>query len=749
MTKTFVLMLLTCLLAGASTAFAKDGAVSTGTTMVPFAQLSVTPTHVGPGCCYQFDLAQIWGVQGNVVRVVAQVMTPGVAVTSATNVSHPGALPTVTLQLISWPIPNGGLIPGAGVPGPSEVVQACFSAINAPGATIRFTGYDAQGNTSLVSLVVNVTIGENGECAGDVCTPPPWNMVAWWPMDEPTGSVVRNVVTGFGDGGFVGNPTHVLAQHVVNSLRFTTANDYVVVSNSFWLNLGTSDLSIDCWFRTTDPSTPVRVLVDKRADAPRKGYVFFISFLRIGFELADNGPSGGFTNYASDAIPSLADGNWHHLAVTVDRNNATGGGKFYHNGQLVPGSNGTFDPTGRQGNLDNPGDLWMGQRSLDAPAQALNGDLDEVEIFRRALSQPEIQRIYDHGTGGKCKDMMCTFWDVSTGAIGSGRPWTKFQIRNNSTGTRSYLWSIAGLPADPTQGCDVAGPTTFCSNSSAACTPYSSGTISSVAPGGTGTPSPRIIYFDPPTGFTSGGTEKACYRVTIMCVETGDVYTCDGLIQNNSTRVKAGLGGNGNPGIVNLPWGNVGQAQFAAVNVGTLAANFIWRIEAMPADMNTDGLGNVMRLNGLPPGTPVEGSIIIAPRATATIGVNFDFAEFDPLHFQDIILMSDLDGDGIKEEISSILCSTTLSNPTDIQPEPIQVLGLPSITAVRPNPTSSGTAFLFALPQLVDGVLAPGAHELQWDGRDNDQKAVAAGVYFLRGKALNGSALSGRVVIVR
>ena len=76
---------------------------------------------------------------------------------------------------------------------------------------------------------------------------------------------------------------------------------------------------------------------------------------------------------------------------------------MYVNGSLVH----TFNPTFRQGSLDNNTALWLGRHRANPCAGVSNffaGQLDEVEIFKRALTEPEIRDIFNAGSSGKCKD---------------------------------------------------------------------------------------------------------------------------------------------------------------------------------------------------------------------------------------------------------------------------------------------------------------------------------------------------------
>ena len=111
---------------------------------------------------------------------------------------------------------------------------------------------------------------------------------------------------------------------------------------------------------------------------------------KLGFQLAD-GIGKEWTNYVSDV--SIADGQWHQVTVTVDRDSHVGG-KFYVDGVHAY----TFNPTGRQGSLSNNKSLTLGRRSDNGSTGYFNGSLDEVMLFDRILLPHEVDDIYNFGT---------------------------------------------------------------------------------------------------------------------------------------------------------------------------------------------------------------------------------------------------------------------------------------------------------------------------------------------------------------
>ncbi len=242
--------------------------------------------------------------------------------------------------------------------------------------------------------------GPAGKCK---CTPVPADVAAWWPLNETAGTSSSELVAG-NSGAHVNGPTPI-AGRVRGALDFDGADDHVAVPDAPALDVSTGDFSLDLWVRTTGDSGVV-TLLDKRTEDPGGviGYSLFLSGGLLGFQLAEGGgssicstsPSASCTNYISGA--PVANGQWRFVAVTVDRDQAAGG-VFYVDGVPV----GTFDPTIRPGSLSNASSLYLARRSLSAVA-FLDGALDEVELFQRALDATEIATLYAAGPAGKCQE---------------------------------------------------------------------------------------------------------------------------------------------------------------------------------------------------------------------------------------------------------------------------------------------------------------------------------------------------------
>jgi len=234
------------------------------------------------------------------------------------------------------------------------------------------------------------------------CTPPPSNLAAWYSFDQnlPSGAqydlAKGNDATAYPAPPL--GPQSVLGK-VSNALSFNGTDDYVEAPDQPWLNMGRGDLSIDAWIKIAPgDDSGIRVLVDKRQSSPLQGYHFFLYNGQLGMQLADN--ISGWYNYLSTVPFSLADDQWHLIAVTVRRNSPIPVGTFYVDGI----SKGTFSPANRMGSLDNSGKLEIGVREASLGGGSFfKGALDEVEIFNKALGAGEVLSLYQAGSAGKCK----------------------------------------------------------------------------------------------------------------------------------------------------------------------------------------------------------------------------------------------------------------------------------------------------------------------------------------------------------
>ncbi|HTY87248.1 MAG TPA: S8 family serine peptidase [Candidatus Acidoferrum sp.] len=176
----------------------------------------------------------------------------------------------------------------------------------------------------------------------------------------------------------------------------------IAVADSAVLDFGAGqDFSIDGWISPLNPppipTTGVMSFVDKR-NAPNnfqcQGYEFNLVGGQIHCRLSDNIANNG-TEWGP-AGPDLRDGNLHHVALSVVRNSRFGGHMYVDGIPVLQ-----FDPTPEPGNLTTAQPLLLGNHPDPSYNSFFNGRMDEITIYRRALSYSEVKAIYNHGSAGK------------------------------------------------------------------------------------------------------------------------------------------------------------------------------------------------------------------------------------------------------------------------------------------------------------------------------------------------------------
>jgi hypothetical protein len=246
------------------------------------------------------------------------------------------------------------------------------------------------------------------------CTARPLGMVTWWPLDERTGGTAHDIAGGRDGkphpGGIGGGGPAPVGGKVDGAVEFNAISTFVEVPDgSGTLSFGNpgQNLSLDAWIKAdAGDICCIRPIVDKRLQIGDRlwGYAFYLFKGRLGFQLADGAHSGttcapagsSCTNYVSNA--DVADGQWHHVAVTIDRTSLSPQVVLYDNAKVV------FTGVARTGTLNNSAALLIGRGyPIGGGAPYFKGAIDELEIFGRVLTQPDIDAIYGAGSAGKCK----------------------------------------------------------------------------------------------------------------------------------------------------------------------------------------------------------------------------------------------------------------------------------------------------------------------------------------------------------
>ncbi len=228
----------------------------------------------------------------------------------------------------------------------------------------------------------------------DVCTPPPSGLVAWY-----SGEGNANDIQG-GNNGTLQNGATFTDGKVGQAFSFDGVNDYVKADSSGVVR-GLSEATVEVWVKP-------RGLHGLGAGAVWVENTGVLGFTRFGLYVSDNGmvrvlgrdqATESFEIPTKEVVSQSAIplNLWTHVAGTWKSGE---GIKVYINGQL----DNQF-PDSTLGSFTNTNSAFVGIGRLDdlgGTRAEFNGDIDETSVYNRALSESEIQAIYNADSAGKC-----------------------------------------------------------------------------------------------------------------------------------------------------------------------------------------------------------------------------------------------------------------------------------------------------------------------------------------------------------
>jgi uncharacterized protein (TIGR03437 family) len=313
-----------------------------------------------------------------------------VTVGPASSQISPGVWPPNTTPTVNATAPVGGLVN----------VSVTMGGTTTTYTSVPFT-FQLTGNATIVA-----------ECPAkpDVCVDAPGGIVGWYALDETNSSATTfaDLAASPAPLALVLNPglgVSPLPAKVQGGWQFTgatsPASSYLgtqfigsyLASNAAKYNFGTGDFSIDAWV-SLFANTTTPLVWKMTAGANPVGFNLALDNNYVRLDLGDGTTVGAWVGTQWKVGNTVSGGHdLHHVMVTVSRANKTV--QIYVDGKIETLTQTGSMPTGSLNDLNNPAQLRIGGNRVLL--------LDEIELFKSALSATDAQALYLAGANGKCK----------------------------------------------------------------------------------------------------------------------------------------------------------------------------------------------------------------------------------------------------------------------------------------------------------------------------------------------------------
>jgi hypothetical protein len=555
-------------------------------------------------------------------------------------------LPSTTDGIYSIPMPNGPIgtspITGSGPYGESQLELAPDGSIYASSASDlgALTNPNSSNPVFLPAHVPGAVGGKQGQgsirtlpdqidgedyepviCSG--CIRPPADLVGWWPFDElagPPHDMASQIIT-TAQPAFGGTGPVPVAGRVLGALSFDGVNDYVQAAGGSAVQFVDEDFSIDAWVKT-GVGNGIQPIVDKRLVAGWvNGYRMYLDDGYLAATLATREDPGQVDFVSGPPTAYVADNQWHHVAAVFGRQGPNPGVRLYVDGVRVA----AFAPAKPGRIFNGTAPLLIGRSAnLGGPLAYFQGQIDEVEIFRRALTSADVQSLYAARYAGKCK-----VWCYANRyqCVGQSAGTITFTIYNGTPTAQNIPWSIVNGGADSAV-CTV--------NTGAIFTP--TGQTASVPAFGFTTVTVSVV----PPPLTS--TDVACYTITINHPILG-TYACEGGM---NLCCQPPWCWQALQAFQSVPTGTGAPttfAQFVLENTAGAPGSLAYRLIARstnPADPTPH-----ISLDGLPAGSPITGVANLVAGAQRELSVRVAYASYCAFAPETLDLEVDPENDGV------------------------------------------------------------------------------------------------------
>jgi len=302
--------------------------------------------------------------------------------------------PTIVTQPISQFIAPGGTaifsVAANGTP-PLRYQWQCNNAVlnGATSMTLSLNNAQPTNDGAYAVVVTNAFGAVTSRVAsllvagpGTNCVSAPAGLIGWWPGEGNANDVIG------GNNGTPVNGVSFAPGKAGQAFSFNGANQYVSIVTT---NALAGTFSLEFWMMPMNLNSTLGVIGSR---GPSDGS--YDMQLNGGSIHGDIGNGSSWITTSADAAYSFSVGNWYHIASVVTQTNYA----IYINGIVVGSGTYAFSHPLL---FDANHLLEIGY--LGNYGEYMNGLMDEVSVYNRALSYDEIVEIYLAGAYGKCESV--------------------------------------------------------------------------------------------------------------------------------------------------------------------------------------------------------------------------------------------------------------------------------------------------------------------------------------------------------
>ncbi len=356
-----------------------SGMLPGGVTFTPATGvLSGTPA-AGTGGTYALVFTASNGAGSDATQNFTLTVNEAPAITSADSATFTeGNFGSFTVSASGFPAPTfsaSGTLPSGVTLSSSGVLSGTPAAGSGGAYPITITASNGVGSDAQQSFTLNVTAA--------VCSAPPADAISWFAAEGNAKDLL-----GANDGSFTGTAAYAPGK-VGQAFSFAGSSFVSVPANSGSLNLTGSAVTIEGWI---NPTATAGAVYFGKTQSGANDYLLLLDAGQLTAIIKAGGSEKivrGFTDYPTNSMPLIpTPGQWTHLALTYDGALI----KLYANGVQV----GQDTKTGNLAGSASPFNIGGRTGSL-----FFNGQIDEVDVYSRALEQSEIAAHLQLQPGGQ------------------------------------------------------------------------------------------------------------------------------------------------------------------------------------------------------------------------------------------------------------------------------------------------------------------------------------------------------------